>query len=75
MSEWQPIETAPVGVKVRLGWWEDYSYYSGEENDLRWKTNDGIAREMEGFWLFRKPVLTYEGKRATHWQYWPEPPK
>jgi len=69
MMEWQPIETAPVDVYVRLGRYRDYG-----EGPV-WQTDNGYGRRSV---RFLGMVLRLSGPSwldATHWQHWPEPPK
>ena len=63
--KWQPIETAPTNVPVRLGYWDIW-------NDRQtWCERDGIAYKRR-YWLWRVRADYYE--EATHWQPLPEPP-
>lgn len=68
MSEWQDIRTAPVGLHVELGWWE--THYG--DQSLNWRRATGAAKEKVFLGITK---LTYDGKRASHWRYLPEPPK
>ena len=74
MSEWQPIETAPVDTIVRMGYWDDHSYYSSKPDDLRWRTETGVAVSLR-FGFFGWRVKTSYGSKATHWMPLPEPPR
>lgn len=66
MSDWQPIETAPVGKRVMLGRW-----YMGWEGKPVWQEEIDVAYER-GFFGFGK-TATYDGRKYTHWK-WPPPP-
>ena len=72
MSEWQPIETAPVGVHVLLGRYRER--YIDADPPLTWVKEVGIAFETERKWFRTVVVKTYDGKRATHWKPLPAPP-
>lgn len=74
MSEWQPIETAPVGVRVRLGWWEDHAEWTAMGDPMKWKSRDGVAWVQVGRWLFKRVVRGDYADRATHWMPLPAPP-
>ncbi|MCA3277629.1 MAG: hypothetical protein ING26_19155 [Roseomonas sp.] len=75
MSEWYDIETAPADEAIRVGWWEDYTYFSDKPEDLRWRTESGVPFRTQKFWIFRRVVRTSFAEKATHWQPLPEPPK
>ena len=67
---WQPIETAPTDVLVRLGFWADYG------GELVWRTEAGIAwrsRSIFGLWKWRERGDW--SNYATHWKLPPEPPE
>lgn len=65
--EWQPIETAPKGRRILVGWW-DYGF----GNEPRWKQGSG---EVKFSLISNKAVLREFGKgHATHWKPLPEPP-
>lgn len=61
---WQPIETAPVGVAVRLGYWR--VAYDGR---CQWQEESGPA--FVRFLFFFKRATHGD---ATHWKPLPEPP-
>jgi hypothetical protein len=63
MSEWQPIETAPFGERVLLGWrhWRDW----------QWCMEVGPA--ISGWKRGNISNVSKHGS-ATHWMPLPEPP-
>jgi hypothetical protein len=63
---WQPIETAPIGVHVKLGKWR-----VGFIDDVpdRWFQSDGIARK-QGWFGPRIVASDY-----SHWMPLPAPPE
>lgn len=71
---WQPIETAPVGEAVELGWWDTgwTADPSGNLN-LRWERGPGVVKKR----LFsqRKTGVEFGRGYATHWRPLPEPPE
>ena len=71
MTDWQPIETAPTGVIVRLGWWEER--YSPDRPPLVWRTSVGIAWEKTLFGR-KRAFRSHDLGKATHWKPLPEPP-
>ena len=66
MSDWQPIETAPTGVTVRLGRWDVF------DGHLRWREREGVAFKRV-FWLWR--ARADDWMNATHWMPLPAPPE
>jgi hypothetical protein len=67
--EWQPIETAPIDVPVRLGGWRRAYGKDGME----WATDIGAAWESErGF--FRTKIKRGWRSEYTHWMPLPPPP-
>ena len=77
MSEWQPIQTAPVGIPILVWGPEDefaVAEYEGRNKEDTW---DAVTGERLGD---RRCLLTYyvEGggdTYPTHWMPLPEPPK
>lgn len=72
MSEWQSIETAPVGQVVQLGWYHDNYGYTN--SGLTWRTEVGPAWVYKRI-LFIRRVVRGGDYRATHWRPLPEPPQ
>ena len=72
MSEWQPIETAPIGQAVQLGWYDNNFGYT--ESGLTWRTAVGLAWVYKRN-LFISRVVRGGYDRATHWRPLPEPPQ
>jgi hypothetical protein len=72
MTDWQPIETAPADVPVRLGGWENA--YSHEGPPLRWATRVHAAWHTKNFFLFKLVVRDEYTREYTHWQPLPPPP-
>jgi hypothetical protein len=68
MSNWQPIETAPTGQKVRLGKW----YFAFDGKPI-WMTSAAIAYEATFFGLSKR--ATFYGDEYTHWMPLPSPPE
>ena len=56
---WQPIETAPIGTKILLGW---------STHDLR-----VVGLFLQGQWVDAMEGSTFQPD-PTHWQPLPEPP-
>lgn len=67
MSDWQVIETAPIGEAVELGWWD--SSYDGK---LLWKQGPGMV--VKHLLSRRKTGHEFGRGYATHWRTLPEPP-
>ena len=65
-DQWKPIETAPVGKAVRLGWWEG-------GRCLTWRSGAGVVTRK----LFsgRKTGREFGRDYATHWKPLPDPPE
>lgn len=73
--DWQPIDTAPKGVKVRVGKFTDY------DGGLKWRTDVAHVWELNSKMrafpflpVIKEWELSYEGRQFTHWQPLPEPP-
>jgi hypothetical protein len=64
-DEWQPVETAPIDVQVRLGGWSVFN------DRLDWRQSDGVAW-TRGFFGGRK--RTYYGENYAYWMPLPPPP-
>lgn len=67
--KWQPIETAPKGVIVKMGRWvKSWTKPGG----LEWVETIGKAKHKTFFpWSVS---YTWDGASNTHWQPLPEPP-
>ena len=65
--KWEPIETAPRGEEVLLGWWESDGLGGG-----RWTAE--VACASHGW---RRGSISNMSKhgRATHWMPLPPPPE
>lgn len=66
MSEWQPINTAPVDTNVEVGRWDTYL------GERKWETSFGMAFESSFFGLIK--TRQYAGRFFTHWRHLPPPP-
>jgi hypothetical protein len=64
MSEWQPIETAPMDVDVILGWWESWPGGHQWRQVIAWASSSNP----------RSPSNTRRIGKATHWMPIPAPP-
>lgn len=68
MTDWQPVETAPIDTRVEVGGW------SVLFDKAEWRTNSGVARESYRFLFWTRVRLAYYGKEYTHWRPLPPPP-
>lgn len=66
MSEWKPIDTAPIDTNVEVGKWDGWG------DRMEWKTTTGIPFTRVFFGLVRKRL--YHGEYS-HWRELPAPPK
>ncbi|MBU8921803.1 MAG: DUF551 domain-containing protein [Bacteroidales bacterium] len=71
MSEWQPIETAPVGVRLLL-WWRPIDGNKHAETSLIGQVCYG---EYEGQWWNDQRGAYQDLWHITHWKLLPEPPE
>lgn len=68
-NPWRDADTAPVGVSVEFGWWENA--YSMDKTHLYWRNSTGPVWQRT---LFGKRRAS-GASQATHWRYLPDPPE
>jgi hypothetical protein len=83
-DEWMPIETAPKGVKVLAGYWNECGmwrtitaryYLAGTLDSSEWnESEDGYAAEGWYEESEAQDMLLPTDRPPTHWQPLPSPP-